>query len=97
MTHLLLKRNNWLEAYKFVTKKGNLILSSYARENEPFKLIGKYLVTVHIENINPISKNSFQVEWREDVFAYQESKKSLKYSGFFTTTRITPKEKSDCN
>ena len=88
-------RNNWLEAYKFLTKKGNLILTSYARENDPFKLIGKYLVSVHIETINPISKNSFQVEWREDVFAYQETKKSLKYSGVFTTTHITPKEKSD--
>ena len=88
-------KKNWLEAYKFVTKKGNLILTSYARENDPFKLIGKYLVAVHIENINPISKDSFQVEWREDIFAYQEKKKSQNYSGIFTTTHITPKEKSD--
>ena len=88
-------RSNWLEAYKFVTKKGNTILNNYAQENDPFKLIGKYLVTVNIENINPISENSFQVEWQEDIYVYQEGKKSQKYSGVFTTTHITPKVKSD--
>lgn len=88
-------RNNWLEAYKFVTKKGNSILNSYAQENDPFQLIGKYLVTVSIENINPISENSFQVEWQEDIYVYQEGKKSQKYSGIFTTTHIPPKVKND--
>ncbi len=34
-------RQNWLDAYKYVTDKGALALNDYARANDPFSKIGK--------------------------------------------------------
>ena len=34
-------RQNWLEAYNYVTDKGALALNDYARTNDPFSKIGK--------------------------------------------------------
>src|ERR1700691_3124743 len=39
-------RQNWLEAYNYVTDKGALALNDYARTNNPFSKIGKTQVSI---------------------------------------------------
>ena len=58
-------RQNWLEAYNYVTDKGALALNDYARTNDPFSKIGKAQVAVDVSSVIRASDNSFRVEWVE--------------------------------
>ena len=44
-------RQNWLEAYNYVTDKGALALNDYARTNDPFSKIGKAQVAVDVSSV----------------------------------------------
>lgn len=58
-------RENWLKSYAMVTDQGANILNQYARENDPFKLLGRQTITVEVTSIVRASKDSFQIKWRE--------------------------------
>jgi type IV secretory pathway TrbF-like protein len=61
-------RNNWLEAYDYVTDHAAVSLSDYARSNDPFKAIGQRTVSVQITSVVRASDTSFQVKWTEQHF-----------------------------
>lgn len=88
----IIVKDNWLRAYDCVTKKGNGILSTYAKQNDPFDLVGKITVTPQIHRINKITDNSFQAEWTERVFNFSGQSGEKHYSGVFTIKVIPPKE-----
>src|ERR1700679_1598058 len=44
-------RQNWLDAYNYVTDKGALALNDYARTNDPFSKIGKEQVSIEIASV----------------------------------------------
>ena len=46
-------RQNWLDAYNYVTDKGALALNDYARTNDPFSKIGKAQVAVDVVERDP--------------------------------------------
>jgi type IV secretory pathway TrbF-like protein len=56
-------RQDWLDAYNYVTDKGALALNDYARTNDPFSKIGKAQVSVEVASVIRASENSFRVEW----------------------------------
>ena len=85
-------KDNWLRAYDCVTQKGNGILSTYAKQNNPFGLVGKLTVSVDINTINKITRNSYQVEWTERVFNYSGKSGQKYFSGVFTVKNLPPKE-----
>jgi type IV secretory pathway TrbF-like protein len=58
-------RDDWLEAYDFVTARGALALNEYARVNDPFKLVGQSSVAVEVSSVVRASKDSFQIRWIE--------------------------------
>jgi type IV secretion system protein VirB5 len=58
-------REDWLSAYDFVTDRGALALSDYARANDPFAKIGKVQVSVEISSVIRASNDSFRVAWVE--------------------------------
>ncbi|PHZ84011.1 conjugal transfer protein TrbF [Paremcibacter congregatus] len=58
-------RENWLKSYAMVTDQGANILNQYARENDPFKLLGRQTITVDVTSIVRASKDSFQIKWQE--------------------------------
>ena len=58
-------RQNWLDAYNYVTDKGALALNDYARTNDPFSKVGKNQVSVDVASVIRASDNSFRVEWTE--------------------------------
>jgi type IV secretion system protein VirB5 len=88
----MIVKDNWLRAYDCVTQKGNGILSSYAKLNDPFAYVGKITVTPKIHIINKITENSYQAEWTEKVFNYSGKSGEKHYSGVFTIKVIPPKE-----
>ena len=48
-------RQNWLEAYNFVTDKGALALNDYARAADPFGRIGRSQTSIDIVSVSAIS------------------------------------------
>ena len=62
-------RQNWLEAYDYVTPRGAAMLNAYARANNPFAQVGQRTVTVQVRSIVRVSGSSFQAQWTEQTFA----------------------------
>ena len=58
-------RNDWLEAYRFVTDRGALTLNDYARTSDPFSKLGKTQIAVDVASVVRASENSFRVAWVE--------------------------------
>ena len=58
-------RQNWLAAFDFVTDRGAVALSDYARVNDPFTKIGKIQVAIEISSVVRASNDSFRVAWIE--------------------------------
>src|SRR5580692_2318900 len=52
-------RQNWLQAYEFVTDKGALALNDYARSNEPFAKVGRVQVATDVSSVIRASGDSF--------------------------------------
>jgi type IV secretion system protein VirB5 len=58
-------RENWLDAYNYVTDKGSFVLNDYARRADPFAEIGKRQVAVEVSSVIRASPDSFRVAWIE--------------------------------
>ena len=58
-------RQNWLDAYNYVTDKGALALNDYARTNDPFANLGKAQVAVEVSSVIRASADSFRIAWTE--------------------------------
>lgn len=78
-------KKNWMTAYEFLTQNSSKILNNYLQKNNPVKLLGKQTIVVNITDINPISDNTFQMDWVETItdINNQETQQQ-KYSGIFT-------------
>jgi type IV secretory pathway TrbF-like protein len=58
-------RQDWLEAYDYVTDKGALSLNDYARTSDPFSKAGKTQVAIEVSSVIRASADSFRVAWTE--------------------------------
>jgi type IV secretion system protein VirB5 len=58
-------RNDWLDAYRFVTDRGALTLNDYARTSDPFSKLGKTQIAVDVTSVVRASETSFRVAWVE--------------------------------
>ncbi len=58
-------RQDWLDAYNYVTDKGALALNDYARTSDPFSKVGKTQVAVEVSSVIRASADSFRVAWTE--------------------------------
>ncbi|WP_328285756.1 conjugal transfer protein TrbF [Magnetospirillum molischianum] len=67
-TDPVLVRQNWLEAYDFVTDCAALFLTEQARASDPFAQIGTRTVSVQVTSVVRASESSFQVKWTEQLY-----------------------------
>ena len=70
-------KQNWLRAYSFLRPEAAGLLNELTQKdtNSPLNKIGKVLVTVQPLSIVPIPEtNSYQLRWRESVFATHGTK-----------------------
>jgi type IV secretion system protein VirB5 len=89
-------KNNWLSAYNFLTNRGAKILNQFFQQNNPLTALNKKTVTVTITDINPISKNTFQVDWiEESVDQNGQMLGQQGMSGIFTITLQAPTTKEE--
>ena len=61
-------RANWLSAYAYVTDRGAEALNNYAREVDPFTMVGMRTVSVEVISVVRLSDHSFAIRWMEEFF-----------------------------
>ena len=83
-------RQNWLDAYNYVTDKGALALNDYARTNDPFSKVGKAQVAVDVSSVIRASDNSFRLEWVERHYVDDALAATERWSAIVTIVVQTP-------
>ncbi|WP_212376204.1 conjugal transfer protein TrbF [Acetobacter persici] len=83
-------RQNWLDAYNYVTDRGALALNDYARTNDPFSRIGRMQVAVEIASVIRASDDSFRVEWIERRYVDGALAITERWSAILTIVVTTP-------
>jgi type IV secretion system protein TrbF len=92
----VLKRN-WLDAYKLVTPNAANQLNAYVRDSDPFKrLEAQVRVSVQVNVVVPISKETWQVDWTETSWDDTgNSTGSAIWRGNFRILLRTPESEED--
>ena len=85
-------RQNWLDAYNYVTDKGALALNDYARTNDPFAKIGKTQVAVEVSSVIRASDDSFRVAWVERHYVDGSLAATERWSAILTIVLQTPRD-----
>ncbi|MFS3137551.1 conjugal transfer protein TrbF [Gluconacetobacter sacchari] len=83
-------RQNWLDAYNYVTDRGALALNDYARTSDPFSRIGRMQVAVEIASVIRASDDSFRVEWIERRYIDGALATTERWSAILTIVVTTP-------
>ncbi|GBQ23321.1 conjugal transfer protein TrbF [Gluconacetobacter sacchari DSM 12717] len=83
-------RQNWLDAYNYVTDRGALALNDYARTSDPFSRIGKMQVAIEIASVIRASDDSFRVEWVERRYVDGALAATERWSAILTIAVHTP-------
>jgi len=87
----VLMRDNWLAAYDFVSPRGAIFLSEYARSANPFADIGDKTVSVQITSVVRASDSSFQVKWVETAFDRGSLAGTSHWTAILTLTIKSPR------
>ncbi len=83
-------RQNWLDAYNYVTDKGALTLNDYARTNDPFTKIGRTQISVEVSSVIRASQDSFRVAWTERHYIDNALAATERWSAILTIVVQTP-------
>jgi type IV secretory pathway TrbF-like protein/sugar phosphate permease len=84
-------RNNWLNAYEFVTDRTARTLNDYVSVVDPASRVGKAIVAVEVISVQPVSRDSFRVRWREETFENGTSPRVEYFASLITATIQPPK------
>lgn len=88
-------RENWLEAYKFLTPQAAAHLTELAREDDPFLSLGRVGRTVHIRSIIARSDHAWEVSWVESATNATGTNDGQVYTGVFSVTTQPPRNADD--
>ena len=83
-------RNDWLEAYKFVTDRGALALNDYARTSDPFARVGKTQIAVEVASVVRASDTSFRIAWVERQYVDTALAATERWSAILTVVVQPP-------
>lgn len=86
-------RENWLNAYNYVTAKGALALNDYARTTNPFSKMGKEQVSVDVSSVIRASDDSFRIEWIEHHYVDGSLAATERWSAILTIVIQTPTDR----
>ncbi len=88
-------RENWLEAYRFLTPAAAAQLTEIARQDDPFLSLGRVGRIVEVRSILARSDRSWEVSWIERATNATGTSDPELYSGVFTLTTRTPRNADD--
>lgn len=88
-------RNNWLNAYHFITGEAQQTLNSYARESDPFAKLGQEARSISVQAVLPRSNDTYQVTWTETRFERGAALPPERWTGLFTIKVNPPKNEQE--
>ncbi len=88
-------RDNWMEAYRFLTPQAAAQLSEIARSDDPFLSLGRVGRTVSIRSILARSDRSWEVTWIERSTNETGTSDPQSFTGVFTVTTRAPRTADD--
>lgn len=88
-------RENWLEAYRFLTPTAAAQLTEIARQDDPFLSLGRVGRVVEVRSILARSDRSWEVSWIERATNATGTSDPELYSGVFTLTTRAPRNGDD--
>jgi type IV secretion system protein VirB5 len=94
-TDAVVLRENWLEAYRFLTPQAATQLNEIARADDPFASVGTLGRVVHVRSIVQRSPNSWQVAWEERTTGAGAMPPRAAYTGLFTVRHAPPRTADD--
>ncbi len=84
-------RDNWMQAYQYLTPQSATKMNEIARQDDPFQLIGQRARGASIRSIVQRAENSWQVSWVESTTgAGAGSSTHQLYTGLFTVSIKAP-------
>ena len=94
-TDPIVLRQNWVNAYHFVTPEAGAALTEYARTRDPFARLGQDAINVEIVSVLPRSPQTYQVTWRETL--YDQGGRSIpeNWTGVFSTVQKPPRTEAE--
>ena len=95
-TDPIVLRENWLEAYHFLTPQAAAQLNEIARRDDPFAQVGATGRVVHVRSIVQRSPgagghSSWQVAWTEETTGAVQVGERASYTGIFTVRHAPPR------
>jgi type IV secretion system protein TrbF len=87
----IIVRQNWLRAYDFATDRGALVLNDYARNNDPFALIGREQIGIDVTSVIRASPTSFRVAWVERRYRDGSLAETSRWTAILTIVVQTPR------
>ncbi|MEM6898151.1 MAG: conjugal transfer protein TrbF [Pseudomonadota bacterium] len=85
-------RENWLDAYEFVTDRAATTLSEYAREADPFAKVGRMSRTADVVSVVRVSEDSFQARWIEKTYENGAMVEAARFTGLFSIITQPPRD-----
>jgi type IV secretion system protein VirB5 len=83
-------RQNWVEAYRFLTPEAGAHLTQIAREEDPFLLLGRVGRTVEIRSILARSDHAWEITWVERNTNETGTTAPQTFTGVFTVAIRAP-------
>jgi type IV secretion system protein VirB5 len=90
-TDAIVLRENWLEAYRFLTPQAATQLNDIARQDDPFAQVGTMGRVVHVRSIVQRSAGSWQVAWTEETSGASGTPERASYTGLFSVRHAPPR------
>lgn len=84
-------RENWMDAYRFLTPQAGAHLSEIARTDDPFLSLGRVGRTIDIRSIMARSDTSWEVSWIERTTNGSGMGDAVAYSGLFQVSLRPPR------
>jgi type IV secretion system protein VirB5 len=84
-------RENWLQAYRFLTPQAAAQLTEIARQDDPFLSLGRVGRTVQVRSILARSNSTWEVSWIERATNATGTSDPELYTGVFTITTRGPR------
>jgi type IV secretion system protein VirB5 len=84
-------RENWLQAYRFLTPQAAAQLTEIARQDDPFLSLGRVGRTIEVRSILARSNSTWEVSWVERAANATGAADPELYTGVFTVTTRPPR------
>lgn len=89
-------KQNWVSAYAFMLPSAAAKMNEIVKAENPMAKVGQETVQVDINVIVRMSKDTYQVRWKEDTFSKEGAPKaSCKMTGLFTIAFSTPRTEKE--